>query len=86
MNKMEKCIFCDKDLSDGRSTIAHSERRSSSENQANEKRGSAIRTQRVKESISNVGNCLQVKSSFHARPRNNIIKVSVSKVCGKGQD
>ena len=46
MDKMEKCVFCDRDLSDGQSAVVLSEKGSSSVNQASEQRGSAIRTQK----------------------------------------
>ena len=89
MDKIEKCVFCNKDFSGGQSTVVFSEKGSSNVNQASEKRGSAIRTQkgqRAKKSISNVGKCLEVQISLHLRPRKNIPSVSVSNVGGKGQN
>ena len=77
--------FCDKDLSDGQSAVVFREKGNSSVNQASEKRGSAI-SNRVKETINNVGKCLEVQSSLHVRPRNNILNDMVSKIGGKGQN
>ena len=71
--------FYDEDLSDEQSTVVFREKGSSSVNQASEKRGSAIRTQKGQIfHISNVGKSLEVQISLHLRPRNNILKVSVS--------